>query len=92
MDLKSYSRWYDYSRARDDMFKATDTPWAPWHVIRSDEKKRARLNTIAHLLSKIPYEELPRDKPVLPKRQKPQVLRRRQASSRHSRLHEAAAC
>ena len=71
MDLKSYSRWYDYSRARDDMFKATDTPWAPWHVIRSDEKKRARLNTIAHLLSKIPYEELPRDKPVLPKRQKP---------------------
>ncbi len=71
MDLKSYSRWYDYSRARDDMFKATDTPWAPWHVIRSDDKKRARLNTIAHLLSQIPCEELPRDKPVLPKRQKP---------------------
>ena len=71
MDLKSYSRWYDYSRARDDMFKATDTPWAPWHVVRSDDKKRARLNTIAHLLSLIPYEELPRDKPVLPKRQKP---------------------
>ena len=71
MDLKSYSRWYDYSLARDDMFKATDTPWAPWHVIRSDDKKRARLNTIAHLLSQIPCEELPRDKPVLPKRQKP---------------------
>jgi polyphosphate kinase 2 (PPK2 family) len=71
MDLKSYSRWYDYSRARDDLFKATDTPWAPWHVIRSDDKKRARLNTIAHLLSQIPCEELPRDKPVLPKRQKP---------------------
>ena len=71
MDLKSYSRWYDYSRARDDMFKATDTPWAPWHVVRSDDKKRARLNTIAHLLSLIPYEELPRDKPKLPKRQKP---------------------
>jgi polyphosphate kinase len=70
MDLKSYSRWYDYSRARDDMFKATDTPWAPWHVVRSDDKKRARLNTIAHLLSSIPYEELPRDKVVLPKRQK----------------------
>ena len=71
MDLKSYSRWYDYSRARDDMFKATDTPWAPWHVVRSDDKKRARLNAISHLLSQIPYEDLPRDKPVLPKRQKP---------------------
>ena len=71
MDLKSYSRWYDYSRARDDMFKATDTPWAPWHVIRSDDKKRARLNAISHLLSQIPYEDLPHDKPVLPKRQKP---------------------
>jgi polyphosphate kinase 2 len=70
MDLKSYSRWYDYSRARDDMFKATDTPWASWHVIRSDDKKRARLNAISHLLSQIPYEELPGDKPVLPKRQK----------------------
>ena len=53
MDLKSYSRWYDYSRARDDMFKATDTPWAPWYVVRSDDKKRARLNTITHLLA--PY-------------------------------------
>ena len=71
MDLKSYNRWYDYSRARDDMFKATDTPWAPWHVVRSDDKKRARLNVITHLLSQIPYEELPREKPVLPKRQKP---------------------
>src|SRR5271166_907641 len=70
MDLKSYSRWYDYSRARDDMFKATDTPWAPWHVVRSDDKKKARLNTIAHLLSQIPYKELSREKPVLPKRQK----------------------
>jgi polyphosphate kinase len=71
MDLKSYSRWYDYSRARDDMFKATDTPWAPWCVIRSDDKKRARLNAIAHLLSQIPYNDLPRQKPILPKRQKP---------------------
>ena len=66
MGLKSYSRWYDYSRARDNMFRATDTPWAPWHVVRSDDKKRARLNTIAHFLSQVPYEELPRDKPVLP--------------------------
>ena len=71
MDLKSYSRWYDYSRARDDMFKATDTPWAPWHVVRSDDKKRARLNVISHLLSQIPYEELERQRPELPKRQKP---------------------
>jgi polyphosphate kinase len=71
MDLKSYSRWFDYSRVRDDMFKATDTPWAPWHVVRSDDKKRARLNVIAHLLSQIQYDELPREKPVLPKRQKP---------------------
>ena len=70
MDLKSYSRWYDYSRARDDMFNATDTPWAPWHVVRSDDKERARLNVIAHFLSQIPYQDLPRDKPVLPKRQK----------------------
>jgi polyphosphate kinase 2 len=71
MDLKSYSRWYDYSRARDEMFAATDTAWAPWYVARSDDKKRARLNIISHLLSQIPYEELPREKVDLPKRQKP---------------------
>jgi polyphosphate kinase 2 len=70
MDLKSYSRWFDYSRARDDMFKATDTAWAPWYVVRSDDKRRARLNVISHLLSLIPYEDLPHEKPVLPKRQK----------------------
>src|SRR5271154_2882761 len=63
MDLKSYSRWYDYSRARDDMFKATDTSWAPWYVVRSDDKRRARLNVISHLLTRIPYDDLPRDKP-----------------------------
>ena len=71
MDLKSYSRWYDYSRARDEMFKATDTPWAPWYVVRSDDKKRARLNVITHLLAHIPYEEVPREKVKLPDRQKP---------------------
>src|SRR5271155_1619612 len=70
MDLKSYGRWYDYSRARDDMFKATDTPWAPWHVVRSDDKRRARLNVISHLLSLIPCEDLKREKPILPKREK----------------------
>jgi polyphosphate kinase 2 (PPK2 family) len=70
MDLKSYSRWYDYSRARDDMFKATDTPWAPWYVVHSDDKRRARLNIISHVLSLIPYEDLKREKPSLPKREK----------------------
>jgi polyphosphate kinase 2 len=72
MDLKSYSRWYDYSRARDDMFTATDTPWAPWFVARSDDKKRARLNIISHMLNNIPYEEVPREKVKLPKRQSPE--------------------
>jgi polyphosphate kinase len=71
MDLKSYSRWYDYSRARDDMFEATDTPWAPWYVANSNDKKRARLNIITHLLSKIPYKEAPSEKVKLPDRQKP---------------------
>ena len=71
MDLKSYSRWYDYSQARDEMFAATDTSWAPWNVVRSDDKRRARLNCIAHLLSQIPYSEVPREKIKLPKRQKP---------------------
>jgi len=69
MDLKSYSRWYDYSRARDEMFVATDTPWAPWFVARSDDKKRARLNIIRHMLQHIPYEEVPRETVRLPKRQ-----------------------
>ena len=70
MDLRSYSRWYDYSRARDDMFAATDTDFAPWHVARSDDKKRARLNIITHLLDSIPYKQAPRAKVKLPKRQK----------------------
>jgi polyphosphate kinase len=71
MDLKSYSRWYDYSRARDEMFQASDTSWAPWFVAHSDDKKRARLNIISHLIRHIPYEELPREKIKLPDRQKP---------------------
>ena len=70
MDLLSYSRWYDYSRARDDMFKATDTKWAPWHVVNSNDKKRARLNIITHLLGRIPYKKAPREKVKLPKRGK----------------------
>ena len=75
MDLKSYSRWFDYSHARDEMFAATDTGFAPWYVARSDDKKRARLNIISHLLSRIPYEDLPRAKVKLPKRQKPHGYR-----------------
>src|SRR5215471_8607719 len=71
MDLKSYSRWYDYSRARDAMFAATDTAWAPWYVAHADNKMRARLNIISHLLSQVPYKPLaPRDI-KLPRRQPP---------------------
>ena len=70
MDLKSYSRWYDYSRARDEMFEATDKDFAPWFVARSDDKRRARLNIITDLLSRIPYKKAPREKVKLPERQK----------------------
>jgi polyphosphate kinase 2 len=70
MDLKSYSRWHDYSRARDDMFAASDTEFAPWNVARSNDKRRARLNIISHLLSQVPYRAVPREKVKLPKRQK----------------------
>ena len=75
MDLKSYSRWYDYSRARDEMFKASDTAWAPWYVIRSDNKRRARLNALSHILSKIPYEELPREKVSCPSGREPEIIK-----------------
>lgn len=68
MDLQSYARWYDYSRARDAMLAATDTDDAPWHIVRSDDKRRARLNCITHLLSQIPYKAIKRDRVKLPKR------------------------
>jgi polyphosphate kinase 2 len=68
MDLESYARWYAYSRARDTMLEATDTKDAPWHIVRTDDKRRARLNLISHLLKLIPYEEVPHDKVKLPKR------------------------
>ena len=71
MDLKSYSRWYDYSRARDAMFAATDTAWAPWYIARTDDKKRGRLNIITHLLSQVPYKPLVHEDITLPKRQRP---------------------
>ncbi|MBV9325927.1 MAG: polyphosphate kinase 2 [Chloroflexi bacterium] len=69
MDLESHYRWYDYSRARDAMFAATDTEIAPWYVVNADDPRRARLNCITHLLSKIPHEELPREKIKLGERQ-----------------------
>ncbi|MEG9435448.1 polyphosphate kinase 2 [Edaphobacter sp. HDX4] len=68
VDLPSRERWYDYSRARDQMLDATDTKQSPWHIVRSDDKKRARLNCISYLLSLIPYKKLPRKKVNLPKR------------------------
>src|SRR5215469_12388663 len=71
MDLKSYSRWYDYSRARDAMFAASDTSWAPWYVARADDKMRARLNIITHLLSQVPFKPMPHQDITLPRRQPP---------------------
>lgn len=68
MDVKSFDRWDDYTRARDAMFAATDSSWAPWFVARSEDKKRVRLNIISHLLSQVPYEELPAEPVKLPKR------------------------
>jgi len=68
MDIKSYDKWNEYTRARDDMFNATDTPWAPWHVARSDDKKRARLNIITQILNAIEYKEIKGEKIELPKR------------------------
>ncbi|MGF1641483.1 MAG: polyphosphate kinase 2 [Rhodospirillales bacterium] len=70
MDLESYRRWWDYTKAYDDMMLATDTAWAPWFVVDADEKRRARLNCIAHLLTRIPYEKVPFEKPTLGKRDK----------------------
>jgi polyphosphate kinase 2 len=68
MDVESYARWYAYSRARDMMLEATDTKDAPWYIVRSDNKRRARLNCISHLLGLIPYKEVPQDEVKLPKR------------------------
>ena len=70
LDLKSFSHWYDYSRARDEMFRFTDTGWAPWYVANNNDKKRGRLNIISHILSQIPYEPVPSTDITLPNRQK----------------------
>jgi polyphosphate kinase 2 len=71
LDVESYARWYDYSRARDTMFEGTDTEVAPWHVVYSDDKKRARLNVISHVLDSVPYKRTVHEPVVFPKRQKP---------------------
>ena len=68
MDIKSFTRWDDYTQARDDMFAATDSSWAPWYVARSEDKKRVRLNVISHLLAHVPYESVAADKVKLPRR------------------------
>jgi polyphosphate kinase 2 len=68
MDLESYGRWYDYSKARDLMLEATDSKHAPWHVVRSDDKRRARLNCISHILDSIPFKKIAHAKVKLPKR------------------------
>ncbi len=68
MDVKSYDRWDDYTRVRDEMFRASDTAWAPWYVARSEDKKRVRLNVISHLLKQVPYKDVKADKVKLPKR------------------------
>jgi len=86
LDLKSYSRWYDYSRARDAMFAATDTAWAPWYIARTDDKKRGRLNIISHLLSQVPYKPLAHRDITLPNGSGPAATRSRTChcgTSRH---------
>lgn len=88
MDLESFSRWYDYSRARDAMLAATDTPWAPWWIVDANDKRRARLNVISHLLDQVPYEPLEREPVELPPRQEPGDYRepaipRRRVPARH---------
>jgi polyphosphate kinase 2 len=83
MDLKSYSRWFDYSRARDEMLAASDTAWAPWFIASTDDKKRGRLNIISHLLSQIPYEPLVKAQVTLPERQEPGDYRAATYAPRH---------
>jgi polyphosphate kinase len=68
MDVECYSRWYDYSRARDEILKATDSRYAPWYIDRTDDKRRGRLNCISHMLNSIPYKKVHRPKVKLPKR------------------------
>lgn len=78
MDIESWTRWYDYSRARDMMLEATDTKYAPWYIVHSDDKRKARLNCISHLLKLIPHKGVPREKVKLPSgRRKANMMTRR---------------
>ena len=83
LDLKSYSRWNDYSHARDEMFQATETWWAPWYVAVTDDKKRGRLNVLTHLLSRVPYQPLPHHDVKLPHRSEPNGRESSPATVRH---------
>ncbi|AEV86307.1 polyphosphate kinase [Actinoplanes sp. SE50] len=83
LDLDSYTRWDAYSRARDEMFRATDTPWAPWYVAGTDDKKRARLNILTHLLSLVPYEPMPPHAVKLPRRSEKNDDERSPVAVRH---------
>ncbi len=84
MDLESHRRWYDYSRARDEMFAATDTKTVPWYIVDADDKRRARLDCISHFLSMIPYKAAPQEEVKLPKRQKPNGYK--EPRRRHNRV------
>ena len=88
MDLESFRRWYDYSRARDRMLEATDSKHAPWHLVRSDDKRKARLNCISHLLSMIPYKKVPREKIKLPKRSEKHGYNDQASVKRHKFIPE----
>jgi polyphosphate kinase 2 len=88
MDLPSRAKWYEYSRARDAMFKATDTSAAPWYIVRSDDKRRARLNVISHLLSMIPYKKIKRPKVKLPDRSKKHAYDDTATLARRRFVHE----
>ena len=95
MDLGSYERWYDFSKARDMMFEHTDSEHAPWHIVHSDDKKRARLNVIAHILSRIPYKKVDRPEVKLPERSEKRkyddrasIAGRRLVAEHLLRLHE----
>ncbi len=78
IDIASYTRWDDYTDARDDMFAASHTAWAPWHIAHSDDKRRARLNIISHLLAQVPYRKSKREEFVLPRRRPPRKRRTRE--------------
>jgi polyphosphate kinase 2 len=88
MDVESYRRWYEYSRARDDMLAATNTEWAPWHIVNADDKRRARLNCISHFLSMVPYGEIPLEKVELGTRHMKGAYNDRKSIARYNAIPE----